>query len=789
MLARHRLDLRRLFTPDALAVALLFAFALALRVYGVGGSLPYVGHPDEPKLIDSAIHIVKSGDLNPHLYIWPSLYIYIAALVVKAHLLWGVLRGYYTGPQSLPDVTHIFSLAPGVYVWARTLTAVVGAATVALLYVVGREMFNGSRRVGVVAALALAVSPLHIEYSHYALTDVPLGLMGLLVLWASYNLSRTRIGEGDGRVYDALFWRSTLCGLLVGLAAGTKYNGIYLGLVPAVALLMAFSRGMREPAESAARPAAGAKRRRSRGMSEAPERSEDDQGLPTPLAPDPRSLTPEKRLSPARRVRLAFSGMALAVVGGFLLAEPYALLDFPSFSQGFSFQVGAYLPAQDLGQVWDSVQSHVSALSVSDGYFFMPAALGALVLLFNPPVRNRAWLLILFPVFYVLAMSRFYLTYVRNLIVTLPFLAVMSGYALDLAAMQVTTMARGWVRIANRHVWGAVRWGLVGLALVYVLAEPLRVSVNYVLYMADPESRNLAWSWMQQQMRQGARFAAELHPWQVQDWPDVLAYDVENPDTLNPLTARPPDWFANHGYRYVVLNSNYKDSLRDPAMLALYRQLTLVKEFAGDKQGGKGPTISVYSTEAAGSQTADGADPGFMMKKSGARLEDFAVLAGFDLAPLTSANMLLDPPPSVPSMAKPPVAATFKPGEAAGLNLYYHALRDGKKTDPNWQVWVHLVDPASGKTVAQVDVQPLTGRLKAYPGISQQPHPVSQWHQGELLAGIYNFNLPPDLKAGTYRLDTGMWIPPNGPGAGITYNPPDANLPRDHVVLGEITVK
>src|SRR5436305_15171147 len=112
MLAKRGLNLKRLLTLDLLVVALLFLFAFALRVFGVGGSLPYVGHPDEPKLIDSAIHIVKSGDLNPHLYIWPSLYIYLEALVVRAHLVWGVLRGYYAGPQSLPDVPHTFSLDP-----------------------------------------------------------------------------------------------------------------------------------------------------------------------------------------------------------------------------------------------------------------------------------------------------------------------------------------------------------------------------------------------------------------------------------------------------------------------------------------------------------------------------------------------------------------------------------------------------------------------------------------------------------------------------------------------------
>src|SRR5438046_2816744 len=110
-----------LFTPDFLILAAIFLFAFGLRVYGVRGSLPYIGHPDEPKLIDSATRIVKSGDLNPRLYIWPSLYIYLEALVIRAHLLWGTIRGYYAGGQSLPDVSHIFSLAPGVYVWARTL--------------------------------------------------------------------------------------------------------------------------------------------------------------------------------------------------------------------------------------------------------------------------------------------------------------------------------------------------------------------------------------------------------------------------------------------------------------------------------------------------------------------------------------------------------------------------------------------------------------------------------------------------------------------------------------------
>lgn len=728
---------RRLRSPDFLIMAALFFFAFALRVVGVSGSLPYVGHPDEPKVIDSAIHIVKSGDLNPHLYIWPSLYIYIQALLLKLHVFYGTLRGYYTGAQSLPDVTHIFTQDVGVYLWARTLAAFVGAITIPVLYTVGKEMFNNSRRVGVAAAVMLAVSPLHVQYSHFALTDAPLGLMGLLVLWASYRLSRTE-SRGATLLRDPLFWGAALSGLLVGVATGTKYNGLYLGLVAVIGWIMAWRRG------------------RGRGRSGEPSRG---------------------------RLLLTLAAIPLFAALGFVLCEPYLLLDWPAFSQGFAFQVRAYLPAENLDQVTASIQRHITDLGESDMHFFMPAFLGAFVVLLNPPVRNRAWLLLIFPAFYLLAMSRFTLTYVRNLIVTLPFLAILSGYVIDLVAMQLTTVVRGYAgQVQGRRLWGAVRWVMVGAALALVVWEPLRISRNYSANMADSDSRNLAWAWVQDEMRSGSRFAAELHPFQAQNWPDVLAFDVENPGDAHALTVRPPEWYAQHGYSYVVLNSNLKDKQRDPALWSSYEKLPQVKRFAGDKEGGKGPTITVLSTTPDGKPAIEVP----AMHTQDAQLEEFARLMAYDLVTVANTDVLVDPSTSLPQQS------IYKAGQAVGLNIYYRALRDGKPTDPNWQVWVHLVDLANGNTVAQLDVPPLSGMLKQYPGITQQPHPVKEWHEGELLAGIYNFALPANLKPGKYRLETGMWVPPNGPGAKVIHGPEDKappDAPTDRVVLGEIEIR
>ena len=62
-------------------------------------------------------------------------------------------------------------------------------------------------------------------------------------------------------------------------------------------------------------------------------------------------------------------------------------------------------------------------------------------------------------------------------------------------------------------------------------------------------------------------------------------------------------------------------------------------------------------------------------------------------------------------------------------------------------MWIHLVDPATNATVAQIDVVPLTGLLRGYPGVQQIQHPVTQWHQGEWVAGTYNLALPATLCA------------------------------------------
>src|SRR6476646_8892051 len=59
--------------PALLAV---LALALALRLIGLRYGLPHVYNPDEVAIMSRALAFAK-GDLNPHNFLYPTLYFYL----------------------------------------------------------------------------------------------------------------------------------------------------------------------------------------------------------------------------------------------------------------------------------------------------------------------------------------------------------------------------------------------------------------------------------------------------------------------------------------------------------------------------------------------------------------------------------------------------------------------------------------------------------------------------------------------------------------------------------------
>ena len=215
-------DERRRAWAGRILLGALFVVALLPRVYALGWGLPYVEHPDEPALMQVVVRMVRDGDLNPRSFLYPSLSFYLLAAATRLHAWWGINHGLYTSLQDLPLKTSLFTTSPDLYRWNRAVTALLGAATVPALYLLGRHMFD--RRTGLLGAVLLAVAVFHVEHSHYITTDAPTGLWVVLALLGAWQVTTT----GGWRGY-------ALAGATAGLAAGTKYQAgvVALALVAA----------------------------------------------------------------------------------------------------------------------------------------------------------------------------------------------------------------------------------------------------------------------------------------------------------------------------------------------------------------------------------------------------------------------------------------------------------------------------------------------------------------------------------------------------------------------------
>ncbi len=267
--SRYRLTWR---TSGPLLAVLASGFAL--RWTGMGWGLPFAYQPEESSIyLRWAMEFALHGQWNPHYFQNPSLLIYL--LGVEFTGIFAVARVLQFG-QDPGDLYMVFRGEQDLfYGLARLNSVLLGTATLLVVYLIGRRLWN--ERAGLVAAALLAVNFLHVRNSQYAVNDVPSTFFLVLSFYFALRLAE------DGR------WRHyLLAGLMAGLAASTKYNA---GMV-VVSIAAAHWVHYRKPS-LAARPHALAK--------------------------------------------LVASGVVS--LGGFVVGTPYSVLDFPLFQQGFTEQL------------------------------------------------------------------------------------------------------------------------------------------------------------------------------------------------------------------------------------------------------------------------------------------------------------------------------------------------------------------------------------------------------------------------------------------------------------------
>jgi Dolichyl-phosphate-mannose-protein mannosyltransferase len=320
-------------------------------------------------------------------------------------------------------VAHAYATDPSeVFLLARVTVALFGTVAVWLLHLAGARFFD--RRVGLLAAALGAVAFLPVFYGHLALNDVPATAPATLALLGAALVLR------GGGVRAAL-----LGGAGAGLAAGTKYTaGIVL--LPLLTAILVTARDRREP--------------------------------------------------PLRALAIPAVAACAAALGGFLVANPYALLDFHAFHAGVARQRrlagGEELSKLGLTQR-NGVVYYLWSLTWGLGWIPAIAALGGAIRLLLRD-RRLAGVLLPAPLLYVLYMGLQERYFGRWLLPVLPI-------AILLAAYGVVALARAAAERAPRFALPAA-----ALVVVALLAQGLVHSLHVDRVLAHPDTRGSARAWL-----------------------------------------------------------------------------------------------------------------------------------------------------------------------------------------------------------------------------------------------------------------------------------------------------
>ncbi len=195
------------------ALITIILLAAIVRLWGIDFGLPHtLCRPDESRLVNTAIRF-GGGDLNPHLFNYPTLYPYTLFLCYGVYFLAGMVVGKF---NSVDTFILEFSTDPGAfYLIDRLLVAFLGTATVYIVYRIATRLYG--RGVALVSSAFMALAYLHVRDSHFGVTDVP---MTFLIMCAVLLLLRA-VEDKTSRSY-------LLAGIVAGLAASVKYAGLML---------------------------------------------------------------------------------------------------------------------------------------------------------------------------------------------------------------------------------------------------------------------------------------------------------------------------------------------------------------------------------------------------------------------------------------------------------------------------------------------------------------------------------------------------------------------------------
>ncbi len=447
---------------------------------------------------------------------------YFANPPALTYLLHFLFELAYGGPDG---VVRTFALHPAeVYTLARVTVAVLGTVALWLLYLTGARLLG--RAVGLLAAAIEAIAFMPVSYGHLALNDAATLAPATLSLLGTAGVLRT------GRVRDYV-----LAGVGLGLACATKYTA---GIVIVPLLVAILARALDAGADGHA------------------------------------------TLVGRRRALTGASLAGVCALAAFLIANPYALLDYHGFHAELVHQ--STLSAESQGKLGAPKDGGLAYYlwSFTWGLGWAPslAALGGAVTVWRRE-RRLGWLLVPAALLFVAFMGLQGRYFGRWLMPIFPVACL-------LAALFVAQVL-DW---AGRELSGpAPRAALAMLLVSALLAQGIVYSVHDGIVLSRADTRNLTRAWMLAHIPAGAKIVAE--PVELEEWAREVEPGTSTNDnpyrwqlypSLYPRIA--PAGAIAPGYLPKVGLEDYETTLH-PALIDFYEHEGFCWVITGSTESGR----------------------------------------------------------------------------------------------------------------------------------------------------------------------------------------------------------
>lgn len=215
---------------DNLLFLAVLAIGVALRLHGIAFGLPALNDPDELMFEMGATKMLTGGAMNPGWFGHPATTtMYVLALVNSATFGVGWLLGSFSTPTEYLQVIYkdpSIVILPG-----RLAIALFAMVTIWQVWRMGRDL--GGPIAGLIAALLLASSPVHVTYSQIIRSDMMGTVFLLMTISAALRIAR------DGKAADYR-WAA----LALALAVSSKWPFAIAGAAVAGAVAVRlFERG------------------------------------------------------------------------------------------------------------------------------------------------------------------------------------------------------------------------------------------------------------------------------------------------------------------------------------------------------------------------------------------------------------------------------------------------------------------------------------------------------------------------------------------------------------------